>query len=253
MYRITTTAAIAFLAVLAAPFALAVFGAAPPKTAVEALIRAGAEGTKAQATLIQAQASMVNALSQSRKMAADTRKTIEECRGLSLENDLKTAKTFYDKRAKRAEYRLAHARPRPTPEVIARLSSWGKPKRLNEVAYRPVSQRKGDNLPWPAPLLRPDFEDLRLQLDIAFGQRSASNCGVGSPVHCEVRRLASQLQQALKGKIREMSPTEYIVAKRFLQAVVYETRFAPGSGGDGNQVAAAKKQGPTVRLASLTH
>ena len=207
------------------------------KSIQEGLVRANAEGMKAQATVVQAQAEMVNALGQARKAAAESRKMLEECRGLAIENGVKAAKAFYEKRTEREQYMAKHVRRRPTAEDLMRYSQARRPQRLNQGGLLPVSLSPTTTIPWPATLRAPEFDPYRVQVEAAFEQRSPTNSGVGSELYRQVHQLTTRMRAELKARIGEMSAMEYISAKRFLESVAYEAQFSPNAASSPNLLA----------------
>lgn len=211
----------------------------PSQSIQEGLIRANAEGMKAQASVVQAQAGMVSAIAQARKSAAESRKTLEECRGLAIDNDVKAAKAFFEKRTEREQYMAKHVRRRPTAEDLMRYSQARRPKRLSQGGLLPVSLSPTTTIPWPATLRAPEFDSYRVQVEAAFEQRSPANSGVGSGLYREVHQLTTRMRDELKARIGEMSAMEYISAKRFLESVAYEARFSPNAANSPNLLALA--------------
>lgn len=190
------------------------------KTAHEGLMKAQVEGVKAQASYLQAQADMVGAISEAVKKRAETRKILEETRTLALDNDLKSAEVFYEKRAAREEYQANHARPRPRPEDLDRYSKASVPDRLSQVSF--VSTRKA--IRWPAVFEREEFAPLRAKLDACFARRSFGDYGVGSSFYREVHEMTDKMRAELLCLIQEIPPMEYVAAKKFIESVGYEAQ-----------------------------
>ena len=108
---------------------------------------------------------------------------------------------------------------RRAEELARRLA----PKRLAESGYNSVA---GVVL-WP-PLFRDyhRFAEDRAWIDTMFAQRTPYNSGALSRNCLEVRRAAERMKLTLGAMHGELDGTTYMAAKRFLESVAYEARFA---------------------------
>lgn len=201
---------------------------APPTTAAEGMVRARAEGIKAEAAYITAGAQMVTAVAQAGKTAAEARMAHEKYRSLAMDNTVKVATTYYERRMARETYLANHVRSRPTAEDVGRYARSGLTKRLGQISLVSYGNSR---LLWPAALMEPEFDDHRTQVEDQFARQSLRNSGVGSELYREVNDLTSRMQSELKASIRRMSPTEYMAAKRYLESLAYETRFTQHASG----------------------
>ena len=186
---------------------------------------AGAEGElrRATADLLRAQAALAEAMAQARKLHAETLKMLEERRSMALDNDAKQAETFYNKRRMREQYLAEHARTRPSRESIVRRSNATKPQRPAGCHVDSVA----GTIYWPETLCGDEFEPYRTRLEALFAGRTLEDAGPGSDFYRQVQNLTGQMGTALKGLIRQMSPGEYMGAKRFIEGLAYESRFLP--------------------------
>ena len=148
---------------------------------------------KAQAALINAQATGVQAVATARATNAKTLGALQQVRGLALDNDLKAAKTFYEKRKLHDGYRALDSRSRPTQEDLARYAA-------QRVARTP-RQRPPDASQWPLVLRGAEYLELRVRA--AAGDQGA----------------VAALRAELRADIRQMSPAEYMAARRFLEGL----------------------------------
>jgi len=91
-----------------------------------------------------------------------------------------------------------------------------------------LSQRQYDRtigrLNWPAALAGDDFSAERTAIDRAFAARSPGEGGADSAFYGEVKQLASSLESKLKQNIDELSPTQYVAAKKFLASLAYDAQ-----------------------------
>ena len=74
-------------------------------------------------------------------------------------------------------------------------------------------------------LLDEEFADCRIRLDGLFAQRNAAIGGSGSNVFRQVQTAAVQMGQQLRSKVRELTPVEYVAARKFVEKLAYEARF----------------------------
>ena len=232
MFRVKTSRMIGIVTAtvaVAASTATFTFAADQSRTEREGLIRANAEGVKAQASVVQAQSQIITAVGQARKAAAEARKTLEECRSTAIDNSVKAVKALYEKRRERELYKASHARPPLSREDRLQISQARLPKRLNEIGGTVlVSLSSASNeIAWPATFQKPEFDRYRLQIDVAFAQRSYANSGVGSELHRDVYYLTKQMHAELKTQKGNMPPSEFTAALRLLRSLSYETRFPP--------------------------
>ena len=146
---------------------------------------------------------------------------LQEARSRDLDNQLKHAQTFHQKRAEHAKARKAKSGPKPTPQELSRLSKSRLPKRLSDSQYN----RDAGRLQWPSILLDPAFAPEREAIDNLVHARTTSKAGDEN-----LRLLAGQMMVVLKSNIRSLSPAEYMGAKKFLTSLQYETKFEARSG-----------------------
>jgi len=175
----------------------------------------------AQCKLISARAAWLTAVANANATNAKTLETLQQVRSLSLDNNLKVAKTFYEKRKLHEGYRGLSTRKRPTQEDVIRYSKVSVPQRP---ASFQVEQARG-RIYWPEVLLDEEFSDCRIQLDSLFVQRKAGLSISGSSVSQQVQTVAKQMGKQLRSKIRQMTPADYLAARKFLESLAYEARF----------------------------
>jgi hypothetical protein len=175
----------------------------------------------AQAKMLAAQAGWITAVANANATNAKTLETLQQVRGLALDNNLKVAKVFYDKRKLCEDYQKLNPRQRPTQESMSRYSQASVPKRPAQFELASTPGR----IYWPDMLLDEEFSDGRIQLESLFAQRKAGASAPGSSISGEVQTVAAQMREQLQAKIRQMSPEQYLAARRFLESLAYEARF----------------------------
>jgi len=175
----------------------------------------------AQVKLITAQAAWITAVANANATNATTLQTLEQVRGLRLDNKLKTAKTYYEKRKLYDGYRGVNTRKRPSTEDLLRYSKASLPKRPANYQVQPV----GGKVYWPEVLQQDEFCEYRAELDCLFAQRKAGDSAPGSDVSRQVRKLAGEMHQQLRAKVRQTDPSEYLTARKFIDSLAFEVRF----------------------------
>ncbi len=175
----------------------------------------------AQCKLISARAAWLTAVANANATNAKTLETLQKVRSVSLDNNLKVAKTFYDKRKLYEGYRGLNTRKRPTQEDVMRYSKVSVPQRPANFQMEPARGR----IYWPEVLLEEEFSDCRIQLDSLFAQRKAGLSISASSVSQDVQTVAVQMGEQLRSKIRQMTPADYLAARKFLESLAYEARF----------------------------
>lgn len=149
---------------------------------------------------------------------------LEQARSMNLDNRVKYAETYFETRRINSSERAAERRPHATPEQITRWNESAKPARLSEAELGFVS----DEVRWPAVLRDETFDAHRDSIETALAARTTENSGVGSDSHRAINATVEQMQETLKSKIRELPPTEYVAASKFLESLGYEARFEVG-------------------------
>jgi hypothetical protein len=176
---------------------------------------------EAQAKMLTAKAAWITAVANANATNAKTLETLQQVRGLRLDNNLKAAKTFYDKRKLCEDYQKVNSRQRPTQEKVVRYNQASVPKRSAQ--FQLVSAQ--GRISWPDLLLDEEFSDARIQLESLFAQRKPGPGAAGSSVSGEVQTVAAEMREQLQSRIRQVSPEQYLAARRFLESLAYESRF----------------------------
>jgi hypothetical protein len=220
--------------------------AAPPPEAIDAYVRAYTEMGKnaavlfanqntqatsqtgmfsawadAQAKILTAKSAWITAVANASATNAKTLETLQQVRGLKLDNNLKVAKTFYEKRKLCDDYQKLNPRQRPTQENVVRYNQASVPKRPAQFELASARGR----ISWPDVLLDEEFSDARILLESLFAQRKPGAGAQGSSVSGEVQTVAVEMREKLQSRIRQMSPEQYLAARRFLEGLAYESRF----------------------------
>jgi len=137
-----------------------------------------------------------------------------------LANRERMSETYFRLKGINQAARDAHRPQRLSNEQYAELARKQAPERLSERQY----DRTLGRLNWPAPLMSDQFAPEREELTRLFEVRSPGDFGPATAFYGQVRRLTAQLEAKLKDKIDELSPAEYMAAKKFLLSLSYEAQ-----------------------------
>ena len=172
----------------------------------------------------------------------------EVARGRYIENRAKARQAYFQlqrmARADRAQRIAAVRRARESRKSLA--SNASRTQRPSADQLDPISGR----IAWPTSLDVPRFSAFRNRLDSQFAERSADNSGVGSQNFRDIWSVTKQMKHRLRVHLREYDTTSYIAAKKFIDSLAYEARFAANTEGhtvelsyrpqiDGRQLLAA--------------
>jgi len=144
----------------------------------------------------------------------------EEARSRNLDNRLKYAETYFERKRINKEYREANTK-RPTEEQLFRLAKQAAPKRLSPSELDPIS---GD-VKWPVLLQRPEFAASRDALGGMLDEWAAGH-GESSEVYNALMEEATGMRTILTSNARQLAGPQYIEARRFLDGLIYEIKLA---------------------------
>jgi hypothetical protein len=145
----------------------------------------------------------------------------EEAIRLRLVNQKQYANDFFEKRAINRAAREEERRTPPTQEDLARYAKKRLPERLASYEYHRISGR----LTWPAVFQRAEYDAVRHAIDQAVAERTVDNSGVGSANYERIKNLTAAMNAKLRSEVDELSTSESIRARKFLQSLAYEARF----------------------------
>lgn len=142
----------------------------------------------------------------------------------NIENRQQWVETYFSMRRTNDAYRASQRDPIPSLGQSQAIAKMLAPQRLNGNQLDPLTGK----LNWPAALQADEFALARRQLDRIFANRDLASAGVGNTTDAQVSAITSEMQAELKSQIKTMSPSEYLAAKKFIDGLGYEARFAPG-------------------------
>lgn len=183
---------------------------------------------QAYAAMLQAQAAMVKAQAEAQVSLAQARKVHMEANSAHLDNCLKFAKVYWDRKQARDTYLALQNKPTPSPgeskhPAQQTAAAVVKPHRLTTAELDPVTR----TIHWPGVLQGERFAQQRAALEELFAGRQPSDHGAASTFYREVRKNVELLGSLLREQIRELSPAEYVAARKFLEGLQNEALYPP--------------------------
>jgi hypothetical protein len=142
----------------------------------------------------------------------------EEARRRGIENHKRSVESMFALKQINQQYREAQIRRRPNMIASDQASKPAVP------ATSPVDSITG-TIQWPEPLMAGAYAALRDQLERQFSVRTDATA---AGTEQDVKETTRAMQQQLKIRIRQMSPSDYVAAKKFIDALpqAYESRMA---------------------------
>ena len=183
----------------------------------------GGASTVAEGAL-RGQADLVRAWGDNAYMNSLAAVNTEVARQKNIENRLQWVQTYFEMRRTNEAARAAQ---RPTAMSLGQSQQYARmlaPQRLSPYQIEPVSGR----IHWPAALQGPEFAEARKALQQIFASRDVHTSGVGNTTDSQVAEITAAMRDALKANIDAMTSSEYLAARKFVDGLAYEARFAPG-------------------------
>jgi hypothetical protein len=187
------------------------------------LYKSRAEMLNAAALNKQADAAIINAKATYDKSQAETAKIHEEIREKAAHNDLLETETYYKKRAQYQVYRDAQ-RPKPvSPGHYAERARRSAPAQLTSYQF----DSESGALRWPTLFKSATYDSLRRRIDDLLESRTLENSGAGSQNSVTAMAVVDALKTALRDNVRRYAAGDYLVARKFLDAVALEVQRQP--------------------------
>jgi hypothetical protein len=149
---------------------------------------------------------------------------LSEARQREIENQKLWTKTYFEIRdINREAFDAEQRRLRASPEDWIRYAQSGRPQRLSPSELDTVT----GEIHWPMLLTMPQFKAQRVEMEKAFADRAYHGV-MGAEVFLRVLQVADDLLANLQSQIRNVPADKYLLAKRFLQSMVYEASQPAG-------------------------
>jgi len=137
-----------------------------------------------------------------------------------LQNREHATETYFRMRQINTAGRQAERQPRWSYEQYVSMAKNNAPDNLNEQQY----DRTLGRLTWPALLNGDEFAPEREALNRAFLVRSPGDSGAATAFYAQVQQLTTQMGGKLLSKLDQMTPAEYVAAKKFIDGLAYESQ-----------------------------
>jgi hypothetical protein len=82
-------------------------------------------------------------------------------------------------------------------------------------------------LQWPAVLQQPKYDPLRSKLSELFASRVSGDTAPSISFYGQVQTVTQSLKSLLRDELPSLSSGDYLAARRFLNSLAHEARFAP--------------------------
>jgi hypothetical protein len=168
-------------------------------------------------------ADVTRARSQANLTNAQALSVLSGVRSKEIQNNVDYTNMFFERRRINEEYRETQRRPAASSEQMARFAADGMPDRSSGSQVDSVT---GD-ISWPAMLQAPKFDEYRDTLDSLFRNRAETGSMMGRDAKFKARSTCDAFDKALRGEVRELSPSEFIEGRRFIDMLRYEATLAP--------------------------
>ncbi len=142
---------------------------------------------------------------------------LSEVRRREIENARQWTDTYFEMRAANRAYRAEERQPRATSEQMVRWAKEDAPDRLSPSELDPVSGK----VSWPVALKTDDFEKMRAEIESLYNKRAAGGV-LTIDERRKLRDACNLMQTHLKDQIRDLPPSDYLAAKKFIDSLSYE-------------------------------
>jgi len=188
------------------------------ETPTEGLMSGRAAIANATASVVNSQAAMAKAVGDAATSNVKALESLENARGRAIENSVKSAATFYEKRKLYEAYQGLTAGQRASREDLARFG---------KADHSTAQVDAQGNVQWPELFLREEFRDFRTQVNYVFSQRNTQPVDAGSDLERSARVAVGQMRRQLRLMMSELTPPEYSASRRFLDSLLLELQLGP--------------------------
>ena len=179
----------------------------------------GGVGTVASSNM-QGMASVISAAGQANLANSAAANNWEAAYSSDLSNRLQATNTYFEMRRVNKEATEAEKGPPVTMEDLSRYAKEMAPSRLTASQLDPVT----GEIAWPALLREARYDKERKRVDELFAVRETQGTTPNS--YPQLRAALDALRATFVKNIRDYSPQTYLDARKFLDSLDYESRFA---------------------------
>jgi hypothetical protein len=181
-------------------------------------------GTTPEGSFLQGLASVVRAQGDYNLATSAAAVNITTAARQNIQNQKDWVEAYFAIRAFNRQAREAeNAKDRQLTQEWLRFHPSVKPKRLTSSELDPVS----GTINWPVLLQRDELTPLRENIQKAFIERHQLGM-MGYNHYRSVQQITTGLLSEMLEKIENLAPREYIQAKRFIEALIYEASLPLG-------------------------
>jgi hypothetical protein len=143
-----------------------------------------------------------------------------EAQRREIENRQQWTNAYFSMRQANRSYRATERTARPSMEQLVRYAQADQPQRLSPSELDSVNGR----IQWPRLLREDEFAQSRGELEGLF--RQWAYVGAASTEQIDaIRQRTDTMLAELQAQVRAVTPTDYLVAKRFIQSLAYEAQM----------------------------
>lgn len=137
--------------------------------------------------------------------------------------DLRSAQDYFDMKRVNEQYRKEQyaSRYHPTQAALARMATDQLPPRMSISSLDPSTGQ----IHWPELLTNSMFDQDRATIEKLYAERAKSGGGLGTENHLELDRATKEMLDKLKTQIRNIDTGDYLVCRRFIESLSFESRF----------------------------
>jgi hypothetical protein len=191
--------------------------------AAQDIYKARTEMLQAAALNKQADAAIIDSMGTYGKCQAEAGKLNEEAREKSAHNGLLETEMYYKKRAAYHAYRAERAAKKVSPGAAPDKAT----RTTVQLSAHHWDHRSGA-LRWPTLLQSAAYDFLRRKVDGLLENRTLTDSGAGSLNCVKTMAVVNDLRSELRGHITHYSSADYMVARKFLDAVATEAQRPVG-------------------------
>lgn len=147
-----------------------------------------------------------------------------EAQRRNIENRKLWTDSYFEMRRANADYRAAERGPRGTPEDWVRFAREAAPNRPSPGELDYVT----GGIAWPRLLRGEEFTQSRDELEKLFSKRASVDGNIGPETYRQIRDTTDAMMAQLKANIKKYRAHEYIDARKFIESLAFEARFASG-------------------------
>jgi hypothetical protein len=167
----------------------------------------------------QGMATVIRSQGESNLRNSEAAINYEDARSANFDNRLQSVDTYFQMRAKNRAYRAAERGPRLSAEQLTRIAKTKAPKQLTPSQLDPFVGA----IDWPIVLQGEAYTNDRKAVDTAFAGRAKNQGSATSTQYQTIQQALRQMEAALKDRIRDYPPNQYMQAKSFIKSLVVES------------------------------